>query len=183
MDLFMKSQNEIDREKRLKTALGLANRAMRPGSPAEGAVCEDLLKKHMKKYGISDGDLVEYAQQESKGGRKQERRQSRGAGDKGTDGFYYRDQRDGQRAAEEAMEKRRKEEQAKRDAALRETRQQKCEWQAEQKQRANEEWNQQFERKYGPPTTRTGWRPEGIVSREKTGLEKFIGFVDSFFGL
>ena len=183
MRLLMKSQNEIDREKRLKTALGLANRSMRPGSPAEGAACEELLKKHMKKYGISDGDLVEYARQESKGGRKPERGQGRGAGGNGADGFYYRDQRDRHRAAEEATEKRQKEEQAKRDTEMRGARQQKREWQAEQKQHANEEWNRQFERKHGPPTTRTGWRPEGIVSREKTGLEKFIGLVDSFFGL
>ena len=179
----MKSQNEIDREKRLKTALSLANRAMRPGSPAEGAACEELLKKHMKKYGISDGDLLEYARRESKGGRRSEREQGRGAGGSGADGFYYRDQRDRRREAEETTEKRRREEQAKRDAAARDAQQQKRDWQAEQKQRANEEWNRQFERKYGPPTTQTGWRPENRISREKTGLEKFMGFVDSFFGL
>lgn len=177
----MKSQEAIDREKRLKTALGLANRAMRPGSPAEGKACEALLEKHMKKYKITDADLTEYARKESKGGRKHQDGQQQGGGAQ-KEGFYYRDQRDRQREAEEAEWQRRQQEQARRQAADRQERQERDARMKEQRDRAAGEWNAEFERKYGR-STRSGWNFERNVSREKTFGEKAVKFIDSLFGL
>ena len=182
----MKSQAEIDRENKLRRALALAQRAMRPGSEAEGQACEALLSREMKKNRISDAELAEYARKQAKGGRKseqgqqQEQRQGRGAK---SDGFYYRDQRDSRRAAEEAEELRKKHERDRKNEDARQQRQEDWQRKQENLRRANSEWNEQFERKHGKPTSKGGWQFERVVSTEKTPAEKVVGFINSFFGV
>lgn len=185
MDWFIKSQAEIDREKRIKTALGLANRAMRPGTQAEGEACEQLLKKHQAKYKITDEELLEFARKEARGGRKEEqtRQEQRQGSGTSSDGFYYRDQRDRKREAEDREEKLRKQAKTKSDTKKREEQAQFEQWKAENKRRANEEWNERFEKAHGKPTTRSGWRPENRVSEEEPAAVKAIKFINSLFGV